>query len=50
MQNYLELLDKLLICEITMDNKGKLKQRDFEPKEEKLLCSSEGMFTFALSC
>ncbi|CAB3221548.1 unnamed protein product [Arctia plantaginis] len=46
MQNYLELLDKLLICEITMDNKGKLKERDFEQKEEKLLCSTEDKAPF----
>lgn len=42
MQNYLELLDKLLVCEITLDNKGKLKERDVEDKEEKLLCGTEG--------
>ncbi|XP_041973851.1 nucleolar complex protein 4 homolog B [Aricia agestis] len=39
MQNYLELLDKLLASEISLDIKAK-KKRD-EEKEDKLLCSTE---------
>lgn len=42
MQNYLELLDKLLVCEIATESKGKGKERDNEEKEEKLLCGREG--------
>lgn len=42
MQNYLELLDKLLICEIPTETKIKGKERDGEEKEEKLLCGTEG--------
>ncbi|CAK1548038.1 unnamed protein product [Leptosia nina] len=40
MQNYLELLDKLLACEIPTDIKNKNKNPD-EEKEEKVLCASE---------
>lgn len=40
MQNYLELLDKLLVCEIIFDKQGKAKDRDSEEKEEKLLCGT----------
>lgn len=43
MQNYLELLDRLLVCEITTEPRAKAKERDNEEKEEKLLCGAEGM-------
>lgn len=42
MQNYLELLDKLLICEIDI-NKDKEQDSDDERKLL-LLCGVEGMF------
>ncbi|PZC79613.1 hypothetical protein B5X24_HaOG216137 [Helicoverpa armigera] len=42
MQNYLELLDKLLVCEIATETKTKGKERDNDEKEEKLLCGTEG--------
>lgn len=41
MQNYLELLDKLLASEIPTESKNKTKERD-EEKEEKVLCAAEG--------
>ncbi|CAG5035041.1 unnamed protein product [Parnassius apollo] len=41
MQNYLELLDKLLANEIPPEFKNKMKERD-DDKEEKLLCAAEG--------
>ncbi|XP_060809676.1 nucleolar complex protein 4 homolog B [Amyelois transitella] len=40
MQNYLELLDKLLALEIPLEAKIKVKERE-EEKEEKLLCGTE---------
>ncbi|XP_063836786.1 nucleolar complex protein 4 homolog [Ostrinia nubilalis] len=47
MQNYLELLDKLLVTEIQFDNKTKPnKNRDNEEKEEKILCGSEDKAPF----
>ncbi|KAJ8734479.1 hypothetical protein PYW08_013729 [Mythimna loreyi] len=46
MQNYLELLDKLLVCEIATEPKGKGKERDNEEKEEKLLCGTEDKAPF----
>ncbi|KAL0896151.1 hypothetical protein ABMA27_012101 [Loxostege sticticalis] len=46
MQNYLELLDKLLLTEIQFENKTKLKNRDNEEKEEKILCGSEDKVPF----
>lgn len=46
MQNYLELLDKLLVCEISTEAKPKGKRED--EKEEKLLCGVEGKIFFIL--
>ncbi|KAL4719061.1 hypothetical protein ACJJTC_015400 [Scirpophaga incertulas] len=40
-QNYLELLEKLLITEIPIDVKSKLKNNNGDEKEEKILCGSE---------
>ncbi|XP_053601930.1 nucleolar complex protein 4 homolog B [Plodia interpunctella] len=40
MQNYLELLDKLLALEIPLEAKIKVRERE-EEKEEKLLCGTE---------
>lgn len=48
MQNYLELMDKLLISEIPTEIKSKAKERDDIEKEEKLLCGSEGIYNFLL--
>lgn len=49
MQNYLELLDKLLMTEIQIDNKTNNKHnRDNEDKEEKILCGSEGNLFYPL--
>ncbi|VVD01521.1 unnamed protein product [Leptidea sinapis] len=53
MQNYLELLDKLLITEIPTEIKIKAKERNIDDKEEKVLCNSDkkGRFQFgAASC
>ncbi|XP_045504705.1 nucleolar complex protein 4 homolog A [Colias croceus] len=47
MQNYLELLDKLLALEIPTENKPKAKDREDE-KEDKLLCASERKGSFQL--
>ncbi|KPJ14324.1 Nucleolar complex protein 4-like A [Papilio machaon] len=46
MQNYLELLDKLLAVEIPTEAKSKAKERDDE-KEDKVLCAVEGKPKFA---
>ncbi|XP_059056544.1 nucleolar complex protein 4 homolog A [Achroia grisella] len=46
MQNYLELLDKLLASEIPIEIKIKFKDRDDDEKEEKLLCGSENKAPF----
>ncbi|XP_045542340.1 nucleolar complex protein 4 homolog B [Papilio machaon] len=46
MQNYLELLDKLLAVEIPTEAKIKAKERDDE-KEDKVLCAVEGKPKFA---
>ncbi|XP_026728857.1 nucleolar complex protein 4 homolog B [Trichoplusia ni] len=46
MQNYLELLDRLLVCEITTEPRAKAKERDNEEKEEKLLCGAEDKAPF----
>ncbi|XP_050357436.1 nucleolar complex protein 4 homolog B [Nymphalis io] len=45
MQNFLELLDKLLAAKIPLDNKVKSKDRDNE-NEMKVLCASEGKPNF----
>lgn len=45
MQNFLELLDKLLATEIPSEAKPKAKDRDGDEKEMKALCASEGKFT-----
>lgn len=46
MQNYLELLDKLLASEIPTETKIKFKDRDIDEKEEKILCGSENKAPF----
>ncbi|CAH0699368.1 unnamed protein product [Spodoptera exigua] len=46
MQNYLELLDKLLVCEIPTETKIKGKERDGEEKDEKVLCGTEDKAPF----
>ncbi|KAM3957062.1 nucleolar complex protein 4 homolog [Aphomia sociella] len=46
MQNYLELLDKLLATEIPTEAKIKFKDRDTDEKEEKVLCGSENKAPF----
>lgn len=43
MQNFLELLDKLLATEIPTENKPKAKERDNDEKEMKILCAAEGL-------
>lgn len=43
MQNYLELMDKLLAVEIPTEAKSKAKERD--DKEDKVLCAVEGDYT-----
>ncbi|CAH2068179.1 unnamed protein product, partial [Iphiclides podalirius] len=45
MQNYLELMDKLLATEIPTEYKNKAKDRE-EEKEEKVLCAAEGRPSF----
>lgn len=42
MQNYLELMDKLLLSEIPVEIKMKVKDREEDEKEEKLLCGTDG--------
>lgn len=44
MQNFLELLDKLLATEIPTENKPKAKERDNDEKEMKVLCAAEGQY------
>lgn len=44
MQNFLELLDKLLAAEIPTENKAKGKDRDNDENEMKVLCAAEGKF------
>ncbi|XP_049887956.1 nucleolar complex protein 4 homolog B [Pectinophora gossypiella] len=46
MQNYLELLDKLLVTEIPTEAKCKAKDRDDDAAEGKLLCGAEGKAPF----
>ncbi|RVE55218.1 hypothetical protein evm_000116 [Chilo suppressalis] len=46
MQNYLELLDKLLITEIQTEAKCRIRNRNNEEKEEKILCGAEGKAPF----
>ncbi|XP_072935350.1 nucleolar complex protein 4 homolog B [Epargyreus clarus] len=46
MQNYLELLDKLLVAEIPVESKTKVKTRAVEEGELKLLCAAEGKSKF----
>ncbi|KAJ0180888.1 hypothetical protein K1T71_002973 [Dendrolimus kikuchii] len=47
MQNYLELLDKLLAIEISTEIKPKGKEREEDQKEEKLLCAMPNKALFA---
>ncbi|KAG6459711.1 hypothetical protein O3G_MSEX011550 [Manduca sexta] len=49
MQNYLELLDKLLVSEIPLEPKNRVKERDDEEKEDKLLCATEDKMPFTYS-
>lgn len=44
MQNFLELLDKLLAAEIPTESKAKCKDRDNDENEMKVLCAAEGKF------
>ncbi|CAG9783335.1 unnamed protein product [Diatraea saccharalis] len=46
MQNYLELLDKLLVTEIPTEAKSKNRNRNHDEKEEKILCGSDDKAPF----
>ncbi|XP_045456524.1 nucleolar complex protein 4 homolog B [Melitaea cinxia] len=46
MQNFLELLDKLLAAEIPTESKAKCKDRDNDENEMKVLCAAEGKPNF----
>ncbi|XP_026323958.1 nucleolar complex protein 4 homolog A isoform X2 [Hyposmocoma kahamanoa] len=46
MQNYLELMDKLLVSEIPVEIKMKVKDREEDEKEEKLLCGTDDKAPF----